>query len=102
MSPALPMAALVTAAAAVVTLADPTGRNDPPPSFITAPSMALAAGPDSAQVVRLFTALAAADPVVCELAVNRLGNGWWCTARPGPGDAGEVAPRGRCSTASTP
>jgi len=33
-------------------------------------------GPDSAQVVALLAHLAAADPAVCELAVDMLGNGW--------------------------
>src|SRR5690606_10020656 len=33
-------------------------------------------GPDSAQVVALLAHLAAADPGVCELAVDMLGNGW--------------------------
>src|SRR5262249_54295203 len=33
-------------------------------------------GPDSAQVARFLNALGAADPVICEMAVDNIGNGW--------------------------
>jgi hypothetical protein len=34
-------------------------------------------GPDSAAVARFLTALAASDPVVCQLAVSSIGNNWY-------------------------
>ena len=39
-------------------------------------------GPDSAQVARFLTALGSADPVICEMAVDNIGNGWgWHSRR---------------------
>jgi HEAT repeat protein len=45
-------------------------------------------GPDSARVVRLLNALAAADPLVCELVVDPIGNFWWSG---GPYGTGQLA-----------
>src|SRR5947207_1418620 len=33
-------------------------------------------GPDSAQVVHFLSALGAADPIICDMAVDNLGNNW--------------------------
>src|SRR5688572_8619855 len=39
-------------------------------------------GPDAQQVERLLTALGAADPLVCEMAVDAFGNSWgWSDRR---------------------
>jgi len=43
-------------------------------------------GPDSARVARFLTAIAGSDPMICEMAVNQLGNGWgWRGAGSGLG-----------------
>ena len=42
-------------------------------------------GPDSAQVSAFLTAMGRADPIVCEMAVDQLGNSWgrWGGGAPG-------------------
>jgi HEAT repeat protein len=42
-------------------------------------------GPDSARVARFLDALAAADPVICELVSDQIGNFWWGDATLGIG-----------------
>ena len=67
------------------------------PNFRVDVSMPEHPGPDSARVAALLAAMAATDPVTCEMIGDRVGNGWWNNEDWGVGQLSDARPEARAA-----